>query len=315
MSDSPNIVVVGSLNMDLVMRAPRIPRPGETVLGGELDRYPGGKGANQAVACARLGSQVAMVGRVGDDPYGQRLLDSLQDSGVEVGPVTTDPEHETGVGVVLVDYGGANSILVASGANMALTPADVEAAEWVIAGADVVLLQLEIPLETVQRAADLGRSHGALVILNPAPAQPLPKELLQPVDLLIPNQDEASVLTGKPAGDREEAREAARALRDEGADTVILTMGGKGALLSDASGTDLLPAIAEVDPVDTTAAGDAFVGAMAVALGEGRSLLDAVGWANIVGGLATMKPGAQPSLPTRDEVEARIREMRGDDLS
>ena len=313
MANSPNIVVVGSLNMDLVMRAPRLPDPGETVLGGSFDRFPGGKGANQAVAAARLGAEVAMVGRVGNDPFGEALRRSLEDNGVDHSAVLTDDEHDTGVGMVLVDYTGNNSILVASGANMALTPADVDAAEWIIAGADVVILQLEVPEETVARAAELGRGHGALVILNPAPAMPLSQDLLKSVDLLIPNEDEATTLTGMPVGDKEEARAAARALRDIGAETVILTMGGRGALLSDVTGTDLLPALNEVEPVDTTAAGDAFVGGMAVALGEGKALLEAVGWANIVGGLATMKPGAQPSLPTRQEVEAKIAErLRGD---
>ena len=308
MAGSPNIVVVGSLNMDLVMRAPRLPNPGETVLGGSFDRFPGGKGANQAVAAARLGATVAMVGRVGDDPFGEALRDSLEENRVDHRAVLTDPKYDTGVGMVLVDYAGSNSILVASGANMALTPADVESAEWLIAGADVVVLQLEVPMETVERAADLARGHGALVVLNPAPAQPLSPELLNAVDLLIPNEDEATALTGKSVNSKEEARAAARALRDSGADTVILTMGGRGALLSDVTGTDLLPALNEVEPVDTTAAGDAFVGGMAVALGEGMSLMDAVGWANIVGGLATLKPGAQPSLPTRDEVEAKTAE-------
>lgn len=306
MAKSPNIVVVGSLNMDLVMRAPRLPDPGETVLGGSFNRFPGGKGANQAVAAARLGAEVAMVGRVGADPFGEALRASLNESGVDHRAVLTDEENETGVGMVLVDYAGSNSILVASGANMALTPQDVEAAEWIIAGADVMILQLEVPAETVERAAALGRSHGALVILNPAPAIPLSKKLLRSVDLLIPNEDEAATLTGMPVGDREQARAAARALRDTGAETVILTMGGRGALLSDVTGTDLLPALNEVEPVDTTAAGDAFVGGLAVALGEGKSLLEAVGWANIVGGLATLKPGAQPSLPLRKVVEARI---------
>ncbi len=299
------ITVVGSLNMDLVVRAPRIPRPGETIIGGEFRTVPGGKGANQAVAAARLGGQVSMVGRVGSDAFAQSLLDGLAADGVDHTFVTQDPEAATGVALIVVDDAGENSIVVASGANMRLSPADVNAAEAVIAGADVLLLQLEVPLAAVVQAARAARAHGAMVVLNPAPACPLPHELLSLVDVLVPNESETALLTHLPVGDRAEIEAAAIALRELGVDTVVLTLGERGALLVGEGEMELVPAF-EVTPVDTTAAGDAFVGGFAVALAEGRSLTDAVRWGNAAGALATTRLGAQPSLPTRRAVEALV---------
>jgi len=299
------ITVVGSLNMDLVVRAPRIPRPGETVLGGEFHTAPGGKGANQAVAAARLGGRVSMVGRVGSDAFARSLLDGLDADGVDHALVTHDPEAATGVALIVVDDAGENSIVVASGANMRLSPADVDAAEAVIAGADVLLLQLEVPLAAVVRAAKMAHTHGATVILNPAPACPLPHELLSLVDVLVPNESETALLTHLSVGDRAEIEAAAMRLRELSVDTVVLTLGERGALLVGEGEKELIPAF-EVTPVDTTAAGDAFVGGFAVALAEGRSLADAVRWGNAAGALATTKLGAQPSLPTRRAVEALI---------
>ena len=301
------ITVVGSLNMDLVVRAPRIPRPGETILGGEFHTAPGGKGANQAVAAARLGGHVSMIGRVGSDAFAQSLLDSLAADGVDHAFVTQDPEAATGVAFIVVDDAGENSIVVASGANMCLSPADVDAAEAVIADADVLLLQLETPLAAVARAAELARAHGATVILNPAPACPLPQELLALIDVLVPNESEAALLTDMPVGNQVEAKAAAVALCELGVGTAILTLGERGALLAQPGGTELLPAF-EVTPVDTTAAGDAFVGGFGVALAEGRSLPEAVRWGNAAGALATTKLGAQPSLPTRQMVKRLLAE-------
>jgi len=302
------VTVVGSLNMDLVARSPRIPRPGETILGGEFRTAPGGKGANQAVAAARMGGQVSMVGRVGSDAFAQSLLDGLAADGIDHAYVMRDPEAATGVALIVVDDRGENSIVVASGANMRLSPADVDAAEAAIAAADVLLLQLEVPLEVVVRAAEVGRAHGATVILNPAPACPLPPELLSLIDVLIPNESETALLTHLPVGDRAEIEAAALALRELGVDTVVLTLGEQGALLVEKGKQEVVPAF-EVTPVDTTAAGDAFVGGFAVALAEGRSLADAVRWGNAAGALATTQLGAQPSLPARRAVEALLAQV------
>jgi ribokinase len=299
------VTVVGSLNMDLVARAPRIPQPGETIIGGDFHTVPGGKGANQAVAAARLGAQVSMVGRVGRDAFANPLLDNLAAAGVDHAFVIPDPEAATGVALIVVDDTGQNSIVVASGANMRLSPADVDGAEAAIAGADALLLQLESPLETVTRAAEVARAHGVRVILNPAPARSLPAALLSLVDVLIPNESETALLTGLPVGDQAEAEAAAAALRGMGVGTVILTLGERGALLAQAGAAELVPAF-EVTPVDTTAAGDAFVGGFAVALAEGQTLAEAVRWGNAAGALATTKLGAQPSLPTGQDLEVLL---------
>lgn len=297
-----HVTVVGSLNMDLVARAPRIPRPGETIIGGEFRNVPGGKGANQAIAAARLGATVSMVGRVGRDTFAGPLLDNLDADGIDHTFVVQDPEAATGVALIVVDDGGENSIVVASGANMRLSPADVDGAEAAIAGADALLLQLEIPLETVIRAAKIARARAVKIILNPAPARSLPAELLSLVDVLIPNESETALLTGLPVGDQAEAKTAAAALQDSGVGTVILTLGERGAMLATEGKTELFPAF-DVTPVDTTAAGDAFVGGFAVALAEGRTLSEAVRWGNGAGGLAATKLGAQPSLPARRDLE------------
>jgi ribokinase len=300
-----HITVVGSLNMDLVARTPRIPQPGETIIGNDFHTVPGGKGANQAVAVARLGIQVSMIGRVGRDTFAGPLLDNLAAAGVNHTFVTQDSEAATGVALIVVDDAGQNSIVVASGANARLTPADVDEAKTAIAGADALLLQLESPLETVTRAAEVARAHGVTVILNPAPARSLPAGLLSLVDVLIPNESETALLTGLPVGDQSQTEAAATALLDLGVGTVILTLGERGAMLAQAGRMELCPAFAVV-PVDTTAAGDAFVGGFAVALAEGRALAEAVRWGNATGALATTKLGAQSSLPTRQELETLL---------
>jgi ribokinase len=299
------VTVVGSLNMDLIARSPRIPRPGETIIGGDFHTAPGGKGANQAVAAARLGARVSMIGRVGRDAFAGQLLDNLSAAGVDHTFVIQDSEVATGVALIVVDDAGENSIVVASGANMRLSPADVDEAEAVIAGADALLLQLESPLETVIRAAEVARAHGVTVILNPAPARSLPAELLAMVDVLIPNESETSLLTGLPVSNQAEAETAATALREMGVGTVILTLGERGALLAREEETEQVLAF-EVTPVDTTAAGDAFVGGFTVAMAGGQPLAEAVRWGNAAGALATTKLGAQPSLPTRQDLEALL---------
>jgi ribokinase len=298
-----NVVVVGSLNMDLVVCASRIPQPGETIIGTDFQTVPGGKGANQAVAAARLGAQVSMVGRLGDDGFGATLRTNLAAAGVESSFVTIDPDTSTGVALITVDADGQNSIVVAPGANMRLSPADVDAAEPVILGADILLLQLEIPIETVMRAAQIAHAHGITVVLNPAPASPVGARLLALVDVLVPNESETALLAGQRVDTLREAQAAALALRRQGVDTVILTLGGRGALLARGEAARRFPAF-QVAAVDTTAAGDAFVAGLAVAMGEGRPLEEAVRWGNGAGALAATKLGAQPSLPARDALEA-----------
>jgi ribokinase len=297
-----SIAVVGSLNMDLVIRSPHIPRPGETVIGGEFHTVPGGKGANQAVAAARLGAQVSMVGRVGHDAFGGVLLENLDADGIDHTFVIQDGEAATGVALIVVDDNGENSIVVSSGANMRLSPADVEAAEAVIAAAALLILQLEVPLESVIRSAELARTHGVRVVLNPAPARPLPARLLSMIDVLVPNETEAALLADLPVGTQDEAQKAAEALLRSGVGAVILTLGERGALPAGGGETRVYPAF-DVQPVDTTAAGDAFVAGLAVALAEGKGLSEAVRWVNAGGGLTATKLGAQPSLPTRGALE------------
>ena len=299
------ICVVGSLNMDLVTRTPRIPIPGETIIGYEFFTAPGGKGANQAVAAARLGAQVSMVGRVGADDFGQAMRRALTEDDIDCACVFEDETAGTGIAAILVDDAGENSIVVASGANARLSPADVERAQAAIAGADSLLLQLETPLETVIRAAEIARAHHVAVLLNPAPARTDLDALLPLVDVLILNESETALLTGLPVEDEAALLAAADALRATGVGVIILTLGAQGALLVQASGAEAIPAF-PVDAVDTTAAGDAFVGGFAVALAEKKPLGEAVRWGNAAGGLAATKLGAQPSLPTRQALLALL---------
>jgi len=299
------ITVIGSLNIDLVAQAPRMPAPGETITGQGFHTVPGGKGANQAVAAAKLGAQVAMVGRVGDDSFGRMQRQGMAALGIETDFLITDGEAPTGTALIIVDAQGQNSIVVVAGANGRLTPADVEAARSTIGASDAVLLQLENPIPTVQRAAEVAHELGVRVILNPAPAPegPPPASLLHNVDYLIPNELEATALTGIQVTDQGSAERAACHLRGQGIDTVILTLGSQGALAISPRGTIQAPAF-RVRAVDTTAAGDAFVAAFGVALCEGQPLPEALRFANAAGALAVTRLGAQPSLPSRQEVEA-----------
>ena len=298
----PNVLVVGSLNVDLVVRAPRFPQPGETISGEDLQVIPGGKGANQAVAAARLGAHVSMLGRVGKDNFGDFLLDNLTSNHVDSQFVQRD-DASTGTAIIVVDANGQNSIVLSPGANGKVSPADVEHASFPAGG--LLLLQLEIPTPTVLRAAQRARENGLRVILNPAPAKSLPDELIALADFLIPNETELSLLTGMDVEDIPSAEQAARALLQRGAKHVILTLGSKGALIVD-EGISTHVNTFKVNVVDTTAAGDAFIGGFANALLQNRSLEEAVQYGCACGALATTKFGAQPSLPTKEEVEKLI---------
>ncbi len=288
--------------MDLVATTERFPRPGETVLAREFGMYPGGKGANQAVACARLGGEVSLLARMGRDMFRDRLIESLARDGVDLSHVEMDDEAATGVALITVDESGQNEIVVASGSNMRLSVDDVREHEALFEGVDVLLLQLEVPLDTVVRAAGVARSRGARVLLNPAPAAQLPGELLRMVDVLTPNESEAAALTGQRVDDFSSAAGAARFLLEQGVRHVILTLGRRGALHATADGVRSYAAY-RVDAVDTTAAGDAFSGAIAFALSRGDSLEAAVPFANAVAARCVERPGAQASMPTLDEVE------------
>ncbi len=303
------IVVVGSSNTDMVVKTPHIPAPGETVLGGEFVMAAGGKGANQAVAAARLDAQVTLVARLGKDVFGERALAGFRQEGIVTDHVAVDPEAASGVALIFVDADGENSIAVAPGANARLSPEDVQRAKGAIEAADVLLLQLEIPLETVQRAAEMAHRAGVRVILNPAPApaEPLPAELLAHVHVLTPNEGEAGLLAGVPVTGPQNGEAAARRLIGQGVGVVIVTLGAQGALVVTPDLRQLVPGFS-VDAVDTTAAGDAFNGGLAVALAEGKPLAEAVRFANGCGALATTRLGAQPSLPMAGEVAAFIAE-------
>lgn len=294
-----DVIVVGSLNADLVVRAERFPAPGETISGGDLAIIPGGKGANQAVAAARQGASVAMAGRVGNDSFGPTLTQNLQKNNVDTSHVQTD-SSATGTAIIVVDSNGQNSIVLSPGANRQVTPADVDALSF--QGTDTLLLQFEIPLKTVIHAASIARQSGVRVILNPAPARPFPNELLADVDILVPNEGELQILTGIPVSDRASAEPAAQVLLAKGVQSVIVTLGSNGALLVTGEQTIHIPTF-QVDVVDTTAAGDAFIGGLAAALLKGKTLKDAVLYGNASGALAATKFGAQPSLPTAEDVE------------
>jgi ribokinase len=297
------VLVVGSLNMDLVVRSPYHPRPGETVLGDGFGTFPGGKGANQAVAAARLGAEVKMIGRVGQDAFGDSMLETLANDGVDTTYVLRDADSPTGVALITVDAAGQNTIVVASGANADLSVADIDAAEDAFEGAAVLLVQLESPLPAVARAIELAKAHGVKVVLNPAPAQPLDADLLANVDYLIPNQTELAMLAGLQPTAAVEL--AIRRLREKAPTRLIVTLGEAGAITVDGNGMASVPPI-PVDTVDTTAAGDAFVGAFGVALTEGYDIETATRWGNAAGALATTRAGAQPSLPTRNEIETLL---------
>jgi ribokinase len=289
------------LNTDLVIKTARLPAPGETLHGEDLQTIPGGKGGNQASAAARLGSRVAMVGRVGADQFGPHLIDNLAHQGVNTGHVRVDPGTCTGIALIIVDEGGENTILLSAGANSKVSTTDVDSASAILSQARLLLLQLEIPMETVEYALEKASKLGIKAILNPAPARSMSPDLLEKVDILVPNQTELEALSGMPVGDDESVRRAASAIIEKGVEVVIVTLGERGALLVTSEENTFVPGI-KVDVVDTTAAGDAFIGALATAIVRNMPLAEAVRFANCAGALAATRFGAQPSLPSTDEV-------------
>lgn len=295
-------MVIGSMNMDLVIRTPRMPLPGENVFGKSFRMFPGGKGANQAVGVARLGIEVAMFGRVGKDVFGERLLKNLREEKVDADYVKKDENEATGMAFICVDDTGENSIIVVSGANMRCSKDDIDRVKSLFPTMDFLILQLEIPPEVVGYAIEISHAYHLPVILNPAPAKEFKIELLGNDDILTPNRYEAALLSGVKIKDLESAKLAAKRLQHRGVEKLVITMGERGALLVDGKETSYVPA-RSVKPVDTTAAGDAFTAGLAVALTEDKELEEAVHFANGVAALSVTKPGAQTSLPTRKEVE------------
>ncbi|KJH86771.1 ribokinase [Pseudomonas fluorescens] len=297
------VVVIGSLNMDLVTRAPRLPRGGETLIGESFSTIPGGKGANQAVAAARLGAQVAMVGCVGNDAYGQQLRGALLAEGIDCQAVSV-VEGASGVALIVVDDNSQNAIVIVAGANGELTPSVLDSFDAVLQGADVIVCQLEVPDATIGHALKRGRELGKIVILNPAPAShALPSDWYAYVDYLIPNESEAMVLSGLAVDSLETAEAAATQLIAAGAGKVIVTLGGQGLMFANGTSFEHFPA-PRVKAVDTTAAGDTFVGGFAAALANGKDEVEAIRFGQVAAALSVTRAGAQPSIPALLEVQA-----------
>jgi ribokinase len=297
---TPRILVVGSVNMDIVARVGHVPAAGENVRGSDLRTIPGGKGANQAVACARLGAETAFLGRVGDDAFGERLRQGLAEAGVRTDAVKTIAECASGIALILVDTGGQSTIVVTAGANGRLAPDDIDAARPLFESADAVVLQLEIPPETVARTLRLAREAGKPTILDAGP----PRRPIDPAvfacTVLTPNEAEAAALLDLAPGTMS-PEEMAKELLARGPEAVVIKAGGRGAVIAQGGRLVRVPAF-KIDPVDATAAGDAFTAALAVEWVKGTDLAEAVRVANAAGALACLKLGAQPSMPTRDEV-------------
>ncbi|AIF50816.1 ribokinase [Pelosinus sp. UFO1] len=295
------ILVVGSLNMDLVIRVANLPLKGETIFGKTFTTFPGGKGGNQAVAASKLGAKVTMVGAVGRDDFGDKLLCSLSEGNVDTSYISIT-ENSTGTALITVDDNGANSIVVVPGANNACFPSDIDTVLDLVEGPGILLVQNEIPEETVGYAIKRAKEQGWITILNPAPARQIDNELLSMIDIIIPNETEAAVLTESEAGSEEQA---AQELLARGVAAVIVTLGNKGALYCTAKETCYIPTY-KVKAVDTTAAGDAYVGALATALSQGKTVLESAKFATAVAALSVTRPGAQPALPWREEVDEFI---------
>jgi len=297
----PKIVVAGSSNTDMVVKSPHLPKPGETVIGRDLTIAAGGKGANQAVSAARSGADVLFITKVGNDHFGRQAIDGFKKEKIRTEFVYIDKSAPSGVALIMVDEEGQNIISVAPGANARLTPANVRKAKSVIKSAQVLLVQLEIPIETAVEAIKIAADCNIKTILNPAPAKPLPDDLFSKITIITPNETEAEILTGIKIIDEQSASVAARSLYEKGVQTVVITLGGKGAFIYDDKNSNIIPP-PRVKPVDTTAAGDVFNGAIAVAVAEGKSIIEAIKFANAAAALSVTKLGAQPSAPKRNQI-------------
>ena len=296
-----SIISLGSINMDLVVRTPRFAKPGETLTGNDFYTAAGGKGANQAVAAAKLSGRSVMIGRVGKDIFGIDLRESLRKNNVDVSAVSTDDDQPTGTALITVDDNAENTIIIIPGANGAVSDKELVLLEKALSDAKVLMLQLEIPLETIISAAKLAKKHNVIVLLDPAPAQKLPDELLELCDYITPNETEVKILTDIEINTTTDAKKAAEILKNRGVSTVIIKMSDKGSFYFDGKEEFMFPAFS-VRPVDTVAAGDAFNGGFAAALAEGKQLNEVLQWANAAGALSTTKAGAQPSMPTKEEL-------------
>lgn len=300
---SKRIVVVGSCNTDMVIKADRLPVPGETILGGTFFMNPGGKGANQAVAASRMGGKVTLISKTGNDVFGKQSVMLYTAENIKTDFIYSDPKHPSGVALITVDSQGENCIVVASGANAYLTPSDIDKASEEIEGSDLVLMQLEIPIETVEYVAEMASKKGIKVILNPAPARALSDNLLKHLYVIIPNKSEAEILSGIKVSDIESAKQAADIISAKGVDIVVITLGSQGALIKE-HGEYLFVEAFKVDALDTTAAGDTFCGAFCVGLSEDRSIPDAVKLAAKAAAITVTRMGAQASIPYRSELSS-----------
>lgn len=303
----PRVTVLGSSNTDMIVRLPSLPGPGETVIGGTFSMAAGGKGANQAVAAARAGGKVTFLSRVGNDSFGRQSVAGFTGEGLDTSHVSIDPRAASGIALILVDQSGENSIGVASGANAEISVSDIERALDVIRSSEIFLTQLEVPLEAVEAAVSGAHQAGVPVILNPAPARPLRAGILSQVSILTPNEREAAHLTSTSIRDDAGTVQAARSLLQRGVPSVIITLGGRGAYLADPTHGEFIPAF-RVQAIDTTAAGDVFSGALAVAVAEKASLREAALFASAAAALSVTKLGAQPSAPHRAEIESFLKQ-------
>jgi ribokinase len=295
------VLVIGSANMDLVVTAERFPYPGETIFGKKFSMFPGGKGANQAVCSAKLGGKTAFVGKFGDDQFRKVLTEGMRKDGVNLDYIFTDKKEDTGVAFIIVSGDGQNEIVVISGSNMKLHPEDLEVRKELFKSYQIILCQLEIPLKTVLQCARNAKENNKIFILNPAPAQELPDELFALTDYLTPNEIELEVLTGKSITDEESIVKAAQHLIKKGVRNIIITLGSKGALLVNENEQMKFPAV-KVNAVDTTAAGDAFNGAVAYSLGNGSTVHEAIEFANKVAAFSVTRAGAQSSMPIMNDI-------------
>ncbi|MFV0590200.1 MAG: ribokinase [Draconibacterium sp.] len=302
------IVVLGSCNTDMVIKSERLPVPGETILGGQFLMNPGGKGANQAVAASRLGGDVTFICKTGNDIFGQEFVELFKKESIKTEYVFKDEDLPSGVALITVDKSGENSIVVASGANSSLSKSDIDTAKEAIENAELLLMQLETPLETVMYTAEIANNNGVKVILNPAPApaESLPVELLENLHMIIPNNTEAQILSGIEVNDWETARQAADVISSLRVTVVVITLGAMGAFVKDGDQYHEIKVESKLDVVDTTAAGDTFCGALCVALAEGAELKEAVEFANRAAGISVTRMGAQASIPYRNELEIKL---------